>query len=252
MISPSQQKEPDEDCQNAVRPHRCPAPVATVVPAASARKAVSADVKVSHPLCARLYVKQAEAAEARGLADQRRRMLRGLTGRVVEIGAGNGMNFAHYPAQVTAVEAFEPDRYLRQRAVEAAERATVPISVGEAPAESIPLADRSVDAAVASLVLCSVRDLRGAVGELHRVVRPGGVLHFNEHVVSEHKGRRAFQRVADATVWPTLSGGCHLGRDTAAALEDGGFAIERVERFGFRIGGLDPPKSHLLGVARRV
>jgi hypothetical protein len=69
---------------------------------------MSRSATVSHPLCARLYVKQAEAAESRGLADQRRRMLAGLAGHVVEIGAGNGLNFPHYPDSVTMVHAFEP------------------------------------------------------------------------------------------------------------------------------------------------
>jgi len=213
---------------------------------------MSTPVTVSHPLCARLYVKQAEAAESSGLADQRRRMLDGLAGRVVEIGAGNGMNFHHYPAQVTSVEAFEPDPYLRRFATDAADEAAVPIHVGDAPAEDVPLEGSSVDAAVASLVLCSVKDLDRAIAELHRVVKPGGELRFNEHVRSDHPFKGALQRVADTTVWPTLSGGCHLGRETGVALEDGGFKIEHVERFGFRVGGLDPPKRHLLGVARRV
>jgi len=213
---------------------------------------MSATVTVNHPLCSRLYVKQAETAEARGLADQRQRMLGGLTGSVLEIGAGNGMNFRHYPATVTAVQACEPDPYLRRFAVEAADEAPVPVSVGDAPAEELPLEDASFDAAVASLVLCSVKDLDRAVAELHRVVKPGGELRFNEHVRSDRRFRGAVQRIADATVWTTLSGGCHLGRQTGDALEAGGFKIEQVERFGFRVGGVDPPKTHLLGVARRM
>lgn len=64
--------------------------------------------------------------------------------------------------------------------------------------------------------------------------------------------RWAVQRTADATVWPTISGGCHLARDTATALEDGGFLIERVERFEFSVSALDPKKTHILGTARRV
>jgi ubiquinone/menaquinone biosynthesis C-methylase UbiE len=207
---------------------------------------------VSHPLCARLYVRQAGAAESRGLADQRRRMLAGLGGEVVEIGAGNGLNFEHYPGAATMVHAFEPEPYLRAIAVQAAENAAVPVSVVGAVAEDLPLADASVDAAVASLVLCSVRDLVRVIAELHRVVRPGGELRFNEHVASEHPLRRALQRTADATLWPTLSGGCHLGRDTAAAIEDGGFRIERVERFEFSVSALDPEKTHILGAARRI
>ena len=227
--------------------------MAPVVPPAHATfYGQMSSITVNHPLCSRLYVMQAEAAEERGLADQRKSMLDGLAGHILEIGAGNGMNFRHYPDQVTQVEAFEPDAYLRRFAVEAAEQAPVPIEVGDAPAEEVPLGDGSVDTAVASLVLCSVKDLDWAIAELHRVVKPGGELRFNEHVRSERRGRGALQRVADATVWPHVSGGCHLGRETGRALEDGGFRIKRVERFGFRVGGLDPPKTHLLGVAQRL
>jgi ubiquinone/menaquinone biosynthesis C-methylase UbiE len=207
---------------------------------------------VSHPLCARLYVKQAEAAESRGLAEQRRRMLTGLVGQVAEIGAGNGLNFPHYPRSVATVHAFEPEAYLRALAVRAADTAPVPVTVGDAVAEDLPLEDGSVDAAVASLVLCSVRDLPGAVAELHRVVRPGGELRFNEHVASQHALQRVVQKAADATIWPTISGGCHLARETEAALEDGGFRIERSERFVFSASALDPPKGHILGLARRA
>jgi ubiquinone/menaquinone biosynthesis C-methylase UbiE len=213
---------------------------------------MSRSTTVSHPLCARLYVKQAEAAESRGLADQRRRMLAGLVGQVVEIGAGNGLNFAHYPDSVTMVHAFEPDPYLRALAIRAAENAAVSVSVGEAIAEDLPLPDAGVDAAVASLVLCSVKDVVRAVAELHRVVRPGGELRFNEHVASAQPLHRVLQRTADATVWPTLSGGCHLGRDTGKAFEDGGFRIGRVERFEFSVSVLDPKKTHILGTAYRA
>jgi ubiquinone/menaquinone biosynthesis C-methylase UbiE len=207
---------------------------------------------VSHPVCARLYVKQAEAAESRGLADQRRRMLARLVGQIAEIGAGNGLNFAHYPASVRLVHAFEPDPYLRALAVRGAETAPVPVTVADAVAEELPLEDASVDAAVVSLVLCSVKDPGRAIAELHRVVRPGGELRFNEHVASDRPLLRAFQRTADATVWPMISGGCHLGRDTKTALEEGGFGIERAERFVFSVSALDPPKSHILGTARRI
>ena len=173
-------------------------------------------------------------------------------GRLVEIGAGNGLNFAHYPSTVTLVHAFEPDPYLRRLASEAGVESTLPISVSEGTAEELPLEDARVDAAVASLVLCSVNDLDRAIGELHRVLRPGGELRFNEHVASDRPFWRALQRAADATIWPTVYGGCHLARGTRVALEEGGFQIEHVERFGFRVGALDPPKSHLLGIARRI
>ena len=133
-----------------------------------------------------------------------------------------------------------------------AESSAIPVSVGDAAAEDLPLGDASVDAAVACLVLCSVNDLAAAVAELHRVVRPGGELRFNEHVASQRPLRRAVQRTADATIWRTISGGCHLARDTKTALEDGGFRIESLERFVFSVSALDPPKSHILGTARRI
>jgi ubiquinone/menaquinone biosynthesis C-methylase UbiE len=214
--------------------------------------AMSRKTTVSHPLCARLYAKQSEAAEQKGVADQRRRMLAGLAGEAVEVGAGNGLNFSHYPRAVTLVHAFEPDPYLRGLASRAADDSSVPVKVGDAVAEDLPLEDGSVHAAVASLVLCSVRDPVQAIAELRRVVRPGGELRFNEHVVSERPLGRALQRAADATIWPTVSGGCHLGRDTQTALERGGFRIERVESFVFSVSALDPPKTHILGTARRL
>src|SRR2546421_1889189 len=84
-----------------------------------------------------------------------------------------------------------------------------------------------------------------------RVLRPGGVLRFNEHVISEHRAVGHIQRAADATVWPFLSGGCHLGRDTLVELQRAGFVIECCGRTsGIRAVG--PPKSYVLGTARRI
>jgi ubiquinone/menaquinone biosynthesis C-methylase UbiE len=206
---------------------------------------------VEHPLCARLYAKQSEKAERVGLAARRVQLLAGLHGRVVEIGAGNGLNFRHYPASVTDVVAVEPERHLRALAEQAAADATVAVHVVDALAERLPFDDASFDAAVASLVLCSVADVEAVLAELHRVLRPDAELRFFEHVGSPREGIRALQRAADATVWPHLSGGCHLARDTGRLVEQAGFAIERCDEFRFGIPPLDPPKTHILGIARR-
>jgi ubiquinone/menaquinone biosynthesis C-methylase UbiE len=209
-------------------------------------------VKVSHPVCSRLYSRQVDQAEKLGLAARREQLLTGVSGDVVEIGAGTGANLAHYPRTVTKVVALEPEPYLRERLSATVWSRTAPaVEVGDAVAEDLPYDDGTFEAAVACLVLCSVRDPRAALAELHRVIRPGGELRFMEHIGSPRPARRALQRGLDATVWPLLSGGCHLGRATDGSIEEAGFEIESCERFGFRIPPLDPPKTHILGVARR-
>jgi ubiquinone/menaquinone biosynthesis C-methylase UbiE len=208
--------------------------------------------RVEHPLCARLYVRQSEQAERLGLAQRRNQLLADLSGKVLEVGAGNGLNFAHYPSSVTEVIAVEPERHLREHAERAARQAPLPVTVVDAVAEQLPFPGAAFDAAVASLLLCSVTDVPAALAELHRVLRADGELRFFEHVASQRQVLRALQRTADATVWPRLSGGCHLGRETDRLIEAAGFAIERCERFTFRIPPLDPPKSHVLGLARRL
>lgn len=159
---------------------------------------------------------------------------------------------ALYPASVDEVVAVEPEGHLRGLATTAAADSPVPVAVVDALGEALPFADGRFDAAVASLTLCSIADVKTALDELHRVVRPDGELRFFEHVASPRWVARALQRAADATVWPHLSGGCHLGRDTGRLIEAAGFEIVRCERFSFRIPPLDPPKTHILGVARRV
>jgi len=204
------------------------------------------------PIFARVYAYLSPKMEREGVAEFRAELLAGLTGRVIEVGAGNGLNFAHYPPEVTGVLALEPEPYLRDLAHRAAETAPVPVEVVEGVAERLPAADASADAVVVSLMLCSVADQQAVLGEIHRVLRPGGRLHFFEHVLAETPGLARVQRVLDATVWPHIGGGCHAARDTAAAIEAGGFGIERVRRFRFPETGIPSHTSpHVLGVASR-
>ena len=208
--------------------------------------------RVSHPHFARLYVRAAARADRRGAADHRRRLLEGLSGRVVEVGAGHGPNFAHYPATVTHVLAVEPEATLREQAQHAAARARVPVTVVAGTADALPLGDGEADAVVASLVLCSVPDQAGALAEARRVLRPGGELRFYEHVIARRQPKRAILQLADRSgLWPKLAGGCHPARDTTAAIERAGFTIETLERFGFSPCRLQPKVPHVLGVARR-
>ncbi len=204
-----------------------------------------------HPLFARIWIKASPQAERRGVGAHRDDLLAGLTGRVLELGAGNGLNFAHYPREVTEVVAVEPEPTLRAAAEQAASKAPVPVTVVEGVADSLPGADGEFDAAVASLVLCSVPDQAAALAELKRVIRPGGNLHFYEHVMPDRQPGRALAIFADRTFWPRVAGGCHPTRNTAEAIEAAGFEIEQCRRFGFSPGPPEPKLPHILGRARR-
>jgi ubiquinone/menaquinone biosynthesis C-methylase UbiE len=187
-----------------------------------------------------------------GMAQRRAELLSGLSGAVVEIGCGNGLNFAHYPTTVTRVLAIEPDPYLRGLGERAAAKAPVPIEVVDSVAEHIPADDETFDAAVASLMLCSVPDQQTALRELHRVLKPGGDLRFLEHVRATSPGLARVQSALDATVWPRFFGGCHTGRDTATAIGQAGFTVGQATRFDFPRSGLPQPnKPHVIGTATR-
>jgi ubiquinone/menaquinone biosynthesis C-methylase UbiE len=127
----------------------------------------------------------------------------------------------------------------------------VRVTVVDGLADELPLEDESVDAAVASLVLCTVPDQARTLAEVRRVLRPAGELRFYEHVLSRARALAAFQRFSDATYWPHVAGGCHMARDTAAAIEQAGFTIESQKRWGYRPSPLLPPEPMILGVARR-
>lgn len=207
--------------------------------------------EVHHPLFARWYRRIGVAADRAGAAAHRERLVAGLHGRVVEVGAGSGLNFRHYPIGVTEVVAVEPEPYMRTSAAEAARSASVRVQVVDGTADALPLADASVDAGVVSLVLCSVPNQTRALAELWRVIRAGGELRFYEHVAAETPARARLQRRLDP-IWTRCSGGCHLTRCTAEAIEAAGFTIEHCERFDFQPCILGAPAApHILGVARR-
>ncbi|CAL9358041.1 class I SAM-dependent methyltransferase [Streptomyces sp. NPDC101145] len=208
---------------------------------------------VRHPLFARFYARVSVLADAKGgVGELRRELLDGLSGRIVEVGAGNGLNFAYYPAAVSEVVAIEPERLLRRLAVEEGLRAGVPVDVVPGTAEALPVKSEAFDGAVASLVLCSVRDVRRSLAELRRVLKPGGELRFLEHGRARGRVLAAVQRGVDATVWPRLFGGCHTARDPLAEMEAAGFEIVTYRRLMIPERGVPLPSSPaVVGVARR-
>jgi len=199
-----------------------------------------------------MYMRMAPKVERRGISEHRRRLLDGVRGRVVELGAGHGLNFPHYPAEVTEVIAIEPEPTLRAAATEAAGQAPVPVRVLPGVADELPLEDESVDAAVVSLVLCSVPDQDRALAELSRVLRPGGELRFYEHVIADTQPKRLVLQFADRSgIWPRLFGGCHPARDTGAAIERAGFHVQRSELIMFAASRFEPKIPYILGLAHR-
>ena len=207
--------------------------------------------KVKHPFFARVYPRINAFAEAHGSLDHRRELLADTEGCVVEVGAGTGANFAHYPAEVEKVIAVEPEPRLRRLATQAAADSPTPVEVREGRAEELPVADGSVDGVVASLVLCSIADVPAALTEAARVLRPGGRLYFYEHIRSADP-RFARKQHRINIVWPLLGGGCNLDRNTERAITDAGFTIEHARHFDFLDNGRTTPSSPcVIGVARK-
>jgi SAM-dependent methyltransferase len=204
---------------------------------------------VRHPVFARVYARVGHLMDAE-IGDHRRRLLAGLHGRVLEVGAGNGLNFPHYPVTVTEVLAVEPEPYLRSLALAAASQASVPIRVVDGTAEALPAPDGATfDGVVDSLVLCTVADLDQALAETRRVLRPGGTLRFYEHVRAEDPRLARWQDRLERP-WGWLVGGCHPNRDTVATITAAGLQVVRLNRFDLKAM---PPlaRPHVLGVAER-
>ncbi|WP_049574746.1 class I SAM-dependent methyltransferase [Nonomuraea sp. SBT364] len=204
--------------------------------------------RFQHPRFARTYKRMSERADP-ATAELRGRLLAGLTGRVLEIGAGNGLNFPHYPAGVREVVAVEPDHLLRASAEQAAARAPVPVEVVPGHAGALPDGPGSYDAVVLSLVLCSVPDQAATLAEVRRVLVPGGELRFFEHVRSPRRVRAVLQDLI-TPLWRRLGGGCHPNRDTAAAIRAAGLLVEEQDRFAHRPMPGSPTLTHILGRAR--
>jgi ubiquinone/menaquinone biosynthesis C-methylase UbiE len=183
---------------------------------------------IRHPLFARFFDRLSRVME-KEVGGYRDELLADLSGRVVELGAGNGINFSHYPDTVDEVIALEPEPYLRAKAEEAAKSAPVRVTVRPGSADRLELADGTVDAAVASLVLCSVPDQRSALAELRRVLKAGGELRFLEHVRGRGSGKARVQSAADRWgIWPRVAGGCHCSRDTVGEIRSAGFEVTQV------------------------
>lgn len=186
------------------------------------------------------------ACGSSGFDRWRARAVEGLSGRVVEIGFGSGLNVPHYPADVDVVLAVEPAavaRRIAQRRIAASGLAVEHVGLD---GQEIPLGDGSCDAALFTFTLCTVPHPEQALSELRRVVRPGGRVHFLEHGLSPDPGVARWQQRIEP-VQRRLADGCHLTRDPTALVERAGFVMERNEQRYVR--GPKPWSWITLGVA---
>jgi ubiquinone/menaquinone biosynthesis C-methylase UbiE len=160
--------------------------------------------------------------ERAGLGRERAELLREARGRVLEIGAGTGLNVVHYPAGLSELILAEPDEAMSARLVR---RANGRATVIPAAAEDLPLGDASVDTVVSTLVLCTVEDPVAALGEIRRVLRHDGQLLLIEHVRSDVRWRAALQRLLRRP-WRGFARGCRCDQPTAELLRAAGFRLE--------------------------
>jgi 2-polyprenyl-3-methyl-5-hydroxy-6-metoxy-1,4-benzoquinol methylase len=182
---------------------------------------------VDNPLFARVWTWMA-SHEPESVKRLRRENLAGLSGRVLEVGAGTGTNFELYPDTVTEVVAVEPEHRLAVLARQAAATASVPVTVSTETVEQFAAAE-PFDAAVCSLVLCSVEEPDQVVRQLLSILKPGGELRYFEHIASSG-WRSRLQRLADATIWPKMAGNCHAHRHTEQTIIDAGFKVSGARR----------------------
>lgn len=176
---------------------------------------------------ATVYDPFVSVAERRGLAKARHELLAGLRGRVLEIGAGTGLNIAHYPEDVEVVYT-EPDAHmaarLRRRGVD----------VVDAGAQALPFPDASFDAVVSTLVLCTVPDLPGSLREIRRVLKPDGQLVFLEHVRAPAGSSLAQWQDRLHDPWKAFACGCHCNRDIRSAIDAAGYRDLDVHDYAWR------------------
>ena len=201
-------------------------------------------------LCERLFAAVYDPLSARSErkfgADLKRQLLANAHGRVLEIGVGTGLSFLHYPPDVE-LAGVEPSPHMLKRARRRAAELGRKVELVEAPAEQLPFADDSFDTVVSLTVLCTVRDAQRTLGEIRRVLRPGGRFVFLEHVRSDD-AQLARRQDRWERPWGWIAGGCHPNRRTLETIEAAGFQIRELEHKELtEVPGLVRP--NILGIA---
>jgi len=181
-----------------------------------------------HKWFAAIYDRMAAPEERRFMSAVREELAGGAQGKVLEIGAGTGLNFPHYRDDVEVI-ATEPDPYMRQRAQRRLAESGKNIELREASAEELPFDSDSFDTVVGTLVMCSIPHPQRALAEIRRVLKAGGEYRFYEHVRYESAFGALWQD-AVLPVWRWFAAGCHPNRNTVRAVKDAGFNITQLEK----------------------
>lgn len=177
----------------------------------------------------------------------RRRVCAGLSGDVVEIGFGSGLNVPFYPAAVTGVSAVEPSDVGWKLAAKRLAPTRVPVQRSGLDGQALPFADDSFDAAVSAWTLCTIPDVAAALAEIRRVIKPGGKFHFLEHGLAPDEPVRRWQRRLDP-LQHRVAGGCHFTRPIVELLMAAGFTIDELDVF-YETGAPKFAGADSLGVA---
>jgi ubiquinone/menaquinone biosynthesis C-methylase UbiE len=186
---------------------------------------------MNHPILARIYDTVLAPTERMGVRDQRRRMMDGVTGRVLEIAAGTGLNVPFYPTTAEEVHAVEPDLHMLTRLERRVDESSVPLYLYQGDAQNLPFIDGAFDAAIIAFALCTIPDPPRALDEVHRVVRSGGVLRFLEHVRSPNARTARWQDRINP-IWGKFAGGCRLNQSTVEILDATHWEIDDLWRSG--------------------
>jgi ubiquinone/menaquinone biosynthesis C-methylase UbiE len=182
----------------------------------------------------------------KSLAPLRQRACAGLTGKVVEIGFGSGLNVPHYPAAVTSVEAIEPADLGWKLARKRVAASSTPVHRSGLDGQQLPFEDDRFDAALSTYTMCTIPDAAAALAEVRRVLKPGGKLHFIEHGLAPHEGVRRWQRRIEP-VQRRIFGGCRLTRPVRGILDAAGF--QEIDIDEFYAQGPKPVSAFSLGTA---
>jgi ubiquinone/menaquinone biosynthesis C-methylase UbiE len=163
----------------------------------------------------------------------RARVCAGLTGDVVEVGFGTGLNARYYPSEVTRIFAVEPSQVCMRLAEPRIARSSVPVEAAGLTGERLDLPSERFDAVLSTWTLCTIPDLEAALAELRRVLKPGASMHFVEHGHAPDENIARWQRRLEP-LNKRLAGGCHLTRRISDRIERAGFAIEQINTYYFK------------------